>query len=149
MLLLIGPICKIQRRWKWREWMWPMGPYSQHFFVTYEWTLYAKALLCTRPERIASDQHSRLLGPFMSYWENTVLWIRPWNCIHNILFFVTYEWTQYAKVLHNTRQERLVSDQHSSLLGLFMSYWKNKVLWRKLRDCFTTFIFIRNLQWTH
>ena len=34
-------------------------------------------LLYTRLERLATDKHSSLLDPFVSYEENEVLWIRP------------------------------------------------------------------------
>ncbi len=46
----------------------------------------------------------------------------------DIIFFVTYEWAYEARVLHYTRQERLASDKHSSLLGLFARYEKSEGL---------------------
>jgi hypothetical protein len=45
-------------------------------------------------------------------------------------FFVTYEWTQIAGVLHDTGMERLASDKHLSLLSpfIFISYEESEVL---------------------
>ncbi len=34
-------------------------------------------LHCTSQESLARDEHSSLLGPFIGYGENEVLWIRP------------------------------------------------------------------------
>jgi hypothetical protein len=45
----------------------------------------------------------------------------------HLIFFVTYEWGQLARVLRNTRLERLAMDRHSSLLSPFISYKENKV----------------------
>jgi len=51
----------------------------------------------------------------------------------HLILFLTYEWAQYARVLHYTRLEKLAEDKHYSLLGPFMSYERkwgivNKVL---------------------
>ncbi len=42
------------------------------------------------------------------------------------ILFVTDEMTQYARVLHNTRQKRLSNDKHSNLLVQFVSYEEKK-----------------------
>ncbi len=39
----------------------------------------------------------------------------------HFIFFVTYESVQYARVLHNTKLEKLGKYKHSTLLGLFES----------------------------
>ncbi len=43
-----------------------------------------------RPEWLVSDKHSSLLGPFLTYEENEVLWIQP---------LVTYELAQKSIVI--------------------------------------------------
>jgi hypothetical protein len=43
-----------------------------------------------------------------------------------LIFFVTLEWTQKARVLCYTTMESLVRDKHSSLLGPFISYEEKK-----------------------
>ncbi len=68
--------------------------YLQHFilFVTQEW---ARLLHYTMLERLATEKHSGLLGPFLSYEENEVLWIRarePYS--QHFILFVTQEWAQ-------------------------------------------------------
>jgi hypothetical protein len=48
------------------------------------------------------------------------------------MFIVTYELAQQARVLHYNRLESLASNKHSNLLGLlglFLSYDENEVLW--------------------
>jgi hypothetical protein len=46
-----------------------------------------------------------------------------------LIFFVIYEWAQYARlVLDYNRQESFANDKHSSLLSLLKSYEENKVL---------------------
>jgi len=45
-----------------------------------------------------------------------------------VTFFVTYEWAQYARVLHYTRLEELVRNKHSSLWVPFISYEENSVM---------------------
>jgi hypothetical protein len=42
------------------------------------------------------------------------------------IFFVIIESTQRARVVHNTRMERLVSYKHSNLLIQLISYEKKK-----------------------
>jgi hypothetical protein len=50
----------------------------------------------------------------------------PWGHIHrDSIFFVTYKWAQLATVLDYTCLERLTTDKHSSLLGLFVSNKEN------------------------
>ncbi len=45
------------------------------------------------------------------------------------IFFVTYKLAHKARLLHNTKLERLTSDKHSNLLCQFQSYKENEVLW--------------------
>ncbi len=46
----------------------------------------------------------------------------------HFIFFVTYKWVQFDKVLDYNRMKRLARDKHSSLLGPFVSYKEVKVL---------------------
>ncbi len=66
------------------------------------------------------------------------LWARPGACPRmehercnipqsNLIFFMTYKWTQYAGVLHYSRVERLARDKHSNLLAPFVNYEENEV----------------------
>ncbi len=62
--------------------------------------------------------HSSILIPFVSYAENEVLWIRLQGLYPQyFIFFVAYEWAQFARVLHYTKLKRLAWDQQSSLFG--------------------------------
>ncbi len=54
----------------------------------------------------------------------------------HLIYFVTNEWAQYARKLHNTRLEGLAGDKHSSLFGLFESYEENEGLWAQYRVYF-------------
>ncbi len=47
------------------------------FFVTYKWAQKPRALHITKAERLATDKHSSVSGPFVSYDENEALRIRP------------------------------------------------------------------------
>ncbi len=77
----------------------------------------------------ARDEHSRLLGPLVLYEENEVVQIQfQGPCSQHFIFFLIYEWAQYARVLHHTRLERLASEKHSSLLCPLLSYEENKKL---------------------
>ncbi len=49
--------------------------------------------------------------------------------IHNILFFSLLINGPNELVLHYNKLERLVSDKHSSLLGTFVSYEENEVVY--------------------
>ncbi len=53
------------------------GPYLQNFtfFIAYERAQLPRGLCYNKPEMIARDKLSRLLGPFISYKENELLWI--------------------------------------------------------------------------
>ncbi len=102
---------------------------SLHFFVTYEWAQQARVLQYTWPERLVTEKHTKLLGPFISNKENSVL--RIWLLglyLHHLIFFVTYEWAQQARVLQYTWPERVASEKHTKLLGPFISYKENRVL---------------------
>jgi hypothetical protein len=43
-------------------------------------------------------------------------------------FFVTYEWTQIARVLHYTRLKMLAWDKNSNLFETLLSYEENQML---------------------
>jgi hypothetical protein len=43
-------------------------------------------------------------------------------------FFITYKWVHKGILLHYTKVERLARNEHSSLLGTFVSVEKNEVL---------------------
>ncbi len=43
----------------------------------------------------------------------------------HFIFFLTYEWAQYARVSYYSRLERLVWDKQSCLLDPFVSYEEN------------------------
>jgi hypothetical protein len=129
------------------------GPYSQHFifFVTYEFAQWAWVLHCTRLERLAMDKQSSLLVPLVSYKEYKVLWIRhQWLYSQHFIFSVTYEFAQWAWVLHWTRLERLAMDKQSSLLGPLVSYKEYKVLWIRRQRLYTQhFIFPVNYEFAN
>jgi len=44
-----------------------------------------------------------------------------WPYSQLIIFFITYEWVQYVRVLQFNKLERLVGDKHFSLWGPFVS----------------------------
>ncbi len=46
----------------------------------------------------------------------------------HFIFFVTYESSQYVRVLHYITLERVASNKYSILLGQFVSHEGNKVL---------------------
>jgi hypothetical protein len=54
--------------------------------------------------------------------------LAPGAVFTTLFFFVTYEWTQKAKVLLNRDLERVASDKQLSLLGTAVSYKENEVL---------------------
>ncbi len=81
-------------------------------------------------EKTCQRQHSSLLGAFVSYKENEVLWIRPlWHYSQHFIFFTAYEWSQQARALHFSGLERLAKDKCTSLLGTSISYKENEVWW--------------------
>jgi hypothetical protein len=46
-------------------------------------------------QKIASNKHSSLFGPLLSYEENGVLWIwLQWLYSKHFIFLVIYEWAQ-------------------------------------------------------
>ncbi len=68
-------------------------------------------------------KHSSLLGAFVSYEENEVLWIQaqvPYS--QHSIFFIIYELAQQVRLFRTTKLERLTSDKHFNLLGQFLSY---------------------------
>ncbi len=82
-----------------------------------------------RLEMLARDKHSSLLGPFICYQGNEVLWILPQgpNSQHLILF-IAYESAQYTRLLLSTKLQRLANDKQSNLLGPLICYQGNEVL---------------------
>ncbi len=86
------------------------GPYSQHsiFFITYESAQKARVFHNTMLERLTSDKHSNLLGQFLSYEENEVLWICTQNSTafnksgHKLSFvsvhFIQYQWLYWRTI---------------------------------------------------
>ncbi len=74
--------------------------YNSHYFIffaTFEWAQQGVVLHCSRPERLARDQHSSFLGTIVSYRELKILWIwlhistffpriLLWYFIHNTSF---------------------------------------------------------------
>jgi hypothetical protein len=79
---------------------------------------------------LVSDKHSSLLDSFVSYEEIGVLWILSQGlCSKHYMFFITYKWAQWARVLHYTRLERFATDKRSSLLGPPVSYEESEVFW--------------------
>jgi hypothetical protein len=56
----------------------------------------------TKPERLARDKWSSLLGTFASYEENKVLlhMLGPYS--QHLIFFITYESAQLARLSNNT-----------------------------------------------
>ena len=63
-----------------------------------------------------------------------------WNQVlysQHSIFFVTYKSAQYARLFHNTKLEMLTSDKHSNLLGQFLSYEENEVLWIRTLGLYT------------
>jgi hypothetical protein len=80
----------------------------------------------TELEGLDWDKHSSLLGLFVSYDGKKCCEYGPW--MHNFIFFVTYNLTQYARVLDYTKLEVLARDKYSSLLVMFIGYNENEVL---------------------
>ncbi len=67
---------------------------------------------------------------FLNYEENEVLWIWTLGTYSkHLIYFMIYKSDQKARVLHTFKLERLDHDKSSSLLGLFLSYEENEVLW--------------------
>ncbi len=67
----------------------------------------------------------------------------PGTVFKHFIFFVTYIRAQYARILHYSKLERLVSDKNSSLLRPFISYEENELLWIQPQG---PYYFLRNLQ---
>jgi hypothetical protein len=63
--------CRIVSECTIKNLLWYSQPFI--FFLTYERNQKDRALDYTRSERLASDKHSSLLGPFVTYEENKVL----------------------------------------------------------------------------
>jgi hypothetical protein len=78
-------------------------------------------------KRLAKNKHSSLLDPFVSYEEYEVFEYVPGASQH-IIFFVTYSWAQWFRVLHQPSMESLYRHKHSSLLDLFIGFEENEVL---------------------
>ncbi len=92
----------------------------------------------TRLEVLARDKHSSLRSPIVSNEEIKVFW-QQLMCLfsqHNI-FYVTYEWVHYGRVLQYTKLEVVTSDKDSSLSDLIVSNEENKVLWQQLKSLYS------------
>ncbi len=74
----------------------------------------------TKLERFDKNKHPNLFYPLISNKENEVLW-KQYH-FHNTIFFVTYEWVQWASVLHCTKLERFHKNKHANLFYTFISY---------------------------
>ncbi len=84
----------------------------------------------TELERLTRDKHFSILGLLVSYEENEVLWIRTLELyLQHLIFFITYKAAQKDKVLPNTQLEKFAREKRFSLLGLFLIYEENEVLW--------------------
>jgi len=72
--------------------------------------------LKTQPKQVLGSQLSRsLLIPMVVFTTTSI-------------FFKTYKWPQWTRVLPYTRRERLTFVKHSSLLGPIVSYKGNSVV---------------------
>ncbi len=73
--------------------------------------------------------HSSLLGPFVSYKENEVLWIQPQVTVFTTLYFLlNLEWAQKARVLVHSKPFQSSVMLYSNLLSLFLSCKKLSVV---------------------
>jgi len=70
--------------------------------------------------------HSVQFSVICLYPYTDTLKLGPYS--QHIIFIVTYELTQEARVLYGTRLERLTRDKHFNLLDLFVSYKENEVM---------------------
>jgi hypothetical protein len=78
----------------------------------------------TKLHRLARNKHTSLLGLFVSYKENELLWGGSLGLYCSYLMKVPNK-----MVSHYTKLQMLASNKHTSLLGLFISYKENEVLW--------------------
>ncbi len=62
------------------------------------------------------------------FWYSALIMLKV-NKRPYLHFFVTYEWAQWARILHYATLERLARNKQSSLLSPFVSYEENEVLW--------------------
>ncbi len=79
---------------------------------------------------LANEKHSNFLIWLASYEENKALW--KWPQVpdsQHFIFFLTYEYFQKARVLYYNRPEKLASGKHTNLLGPFVTYKENKVVY--------------------
>jgi hypothetical protein len=143
-----------------------LGPYSQHFTFlgTYKWAQWAWVFVPDKSLQPSAIYHFSLLGPFVSYeenevlwnrvflpgkplwlvwcfnlsyrvnmcklWQNIVLWIKflgPYS--QHFTFLGTYKWAQWAWVFVPDKSLQPSAMYHFSLLGPFVSYEENEVLW--------------------
>ncbi len=72
----------------------------------------------TYPERSKRDEFVEHLSRTYAS-QLSVTKIHIGDCFE---FFITYEYTQCARVLHHTTMEIVVRDKHSCLLGQFIIY---------------------------
>jgi hypothetical protein len=117
---LIGFIRKLQRKWRVVNTI-PEALFRMLCFLCNLQMAHKQEFLNnTLLEKLASDKCFSILGSFISYEENKVLWILPLGPYsQHFVFFKTYKWAIWARVLHCTTLEGLVRDKHSSLFCPF------------------------------
>jgi len=111
------------------------GSYSYHliFFVAYEWTKHVCLIYYTRSERFDRDKHSNLLSPFVTYKDDELLLIQFHGLYSQyLIFFVTYKCAQEARAFVSGKLFQWSVMKHTSLLGPFISYKNDELLWRRL-----------------
>ncbi len=80
-------------------------------------------------DMVGRDKHSSLLGPFVSYEENKVLW--PWlpaQLSQHFIFFENYEWAQYARELGYAKWRGLAGKNT-------VAYWVHLKVMKKMKCC--------------
>ncbi len=60
----------------------------------------------------------------------------------NFIFCVTYEWAQKASVFVPDEHFQRTEMQHSSLLGQFVRYEENRVLWIQPQGAYSQFFML-------
>ncbi len=82
-----------------------------------------------KPFQPIGYEHSSLMGQIISYEQNEVLWIWSQELYSQCFLIITYQWAHQAGgfVLGKSFQPSVWD--HSSLLGQFICYKQNEVLW--------------------
>ncbi len=123
--------------------------HSASFSVTCEWSQKARVLHYARLERLARDKHSTLLGPLISFEEIKVSWVWPLGLYSQcFIFYLTYELSQKARVLHYARLKRPARTKQFTLLEPLISYKTIEELWVWPRGLYSQcFIFYVTNEW--